>query len=620
MRAIYIVLRYNRQVLHFELLEAGRMALPQNHAGDQLADFTMTRGVIGLSLLSLFVGAIGAVVAYALVLLINLVTNLAYYQRFSVTSASPAGNHLGVWAILVPVVGGLIIGLMARYGSPKIRGHGIPEALEAILISGSRVEPRVAVLKPISSAISIGTGGPFGAEGPIIMTGGAIGSLVARFFRLTSIERRILLSAGAAAGMAAIFGAPVAAVLLAIELLLFEWKPRSFIPVAVASVTAGAVRVYLLGPGPVFAVPPHAPTGPGVLVSAVGVGLLAGLLGGILTQLVYAFDGLFEKLPVHWMWWPAIGGLVVGIGGLIDPRVLGVGYDLIHSLLQGNLVGGVVLGLLVTKGLVWAIALGSGTSGGVLAPLLIVGGALGAFLSPWIPFGDAGLWAMVGMTATMGGTMRSPFAATIFALEVTHDLNVLPALFIGCLAAEAVTVLWLRRSILTEKVARRGHHLAYEYGVDPLDSARVGEVMDQNVVTIPATMTVAELSEAIGRGDPLLARRQGTPIVDAAGLLSGIITRDDILRALEKPDGPTKTVLEAGTREPTVAYPDETVRTAVDRMLRRGVGRLPVVSRENPRNVVGYLGRTGVLEARQRQLQDEDLREQSWSLRRGARS
>ncbi len=308
------------------------------------------------------------------------------------------------------------------------------------------------------------------------------------------------------------------------------------------------------------------------------------------------------------------------LGGLIDPRVLGVGYDLIHSLLQGNLVGGVVLGLLVTKGLVWAIALGSGTSGGVLAPLLIVGGALGAFLLPWIPFGDAGLWAMVGMTATIGGTMRSPFAATIFALEVTHDLNVLPTLFIGCLAAEAVTVLWLRRSILTEKVARRGHHLAYEYGVDPLDSARVGEVMDQNVVTIPATMTVAELSEAIGRGDPLLARRQGTPIVDAAGLLSGIITRDDILRALEKPDGPTTTVLEAGTREPTVAYPDETVRTAVDRMLRRGVGRLPVVSRENPRNVVGYLGRTGVLEARQRQLQDEDLRERSWSLRRGRRS
>ncbi len=593
------------------------MVANHNKPETRLADFTMTRSVFGLSLLALFIGAIGAVVADALVLLINLVTNLAYYQRFSAASATPAGNHLGVWAIAVPVVGGLVVGLMARYGSPKIRGHGIPEALEAILISGSRVEPKVAVLKPVSSAISIGTGGPFGAEGPIIMTGGAIGSLVAQFFRLTSVERRILLAAGAAAGMAAIFGAPVAAVLLAIELLLFEWKPRSFIPVAVASVTAGALRVYLLGPGPVFASPPHSALPAGALVGAVALGLVAGLLSGGLTWLVYAFEGAFEKLPMHWMWWPAIGGLVVGIGGLIDPRVLGVGYDNIRAMLQGNLVGGVVLGLLVTKALVWSLSLGSGTSGGVLAPLLIIGGALGACLSPWIPFGDVGLWAMVGMAATMGGTMRSPFAATIFAVEVTHDLNALPALFIGCLAAEAVTVLMLRRSILTEKVARRGHHMAYEYGVDPLDSARVAEVMDRHVVTILATMTVAELADVIGRGDSPLARRQGTPIVDAHGHLAGIITRGDILRALDEPAGPAQTVLEAGTRDLTVAYPDETLRTAGDRMLRRGVGRLPVVSRDDPRCLEGYLGRTGVMEARQRQLTEEDLREQSWSLGRG---
>jgi CIC family chloride channel protein len=278
------------------------------------------------------------------------------------------------------------------------------------------------------------------------------------------------------------------------------------------------------------------------------------------------------------------------------------------------------LGLLVTKALVWSLSLGSGTSGGVLAPLLIIGGALGAFLSPWIPFGDAGLWAMVGMTATMGGTMRSPFAATIFALEVTHDLNVLPALFIGCLAAEAVTVLWLRRSILTEKVARRGHHLAYEYGVDPLDAVRVGDVMDRNAVTIPTSMTVAELASAIGLGDSPLARRQGTPIVDASGQLCGIITRGDLLQALDKPDGPAQTVLEAGTRELTLAYPDEILRTAVERMLRRGVGRLLVVSRDDPRRLVGYLGRTGVMEARQRQMQDEGLREQSWPLWRGVRN
>jgi CBS domain-containing protein len=273
------------------------------------------------------------------------------------------------------------------------------------------------------------------------------------------------------------------------------------------------------------------------------------------------------------------------------------------------------LGLLVMKTLVWSISLGSGTSGGVLAPLLIIGGALGAFLSRWIPFGDPGLWALVGMTATMGGTMRAPFAASIFALEVTHDLNALPALLIGCLAAEVITVLWLRRSILTEKVARRGHHLAYEYGVDPLDTARVGEIMDRNVVTIPATMTVADLSAAIGKGDPQLARRQGTPIVNAAGQLVGIITRSDVLRAMETPDGLALSVMQAGSRDPLVAFPDESLRAAVDRMLRAGVGRLPVVAREDPKHLVGYLGRTGVLEARQRQLIEEETREQSWPLR-----
>jgi CBS domain-containing protein len=354
---------------------------------------------------------------------------------------------------------------------------------------------------------------------------------------------------------------------------------------------------------------------PGSLLGALVVGALAGVLAVILTRAVYAIDELFDRLPIHWMWWPAIGGLAVGVGGLIDPRVLGVGYDLIRGLLQGNLVGGVVLGLLVTKALVWSISLGSGTSGGVLAPLLIVGGALGAFVSPWIRFGDAGLWAMVGMAATMSGSMRAPFTASIFALEVTHDLNALPAVFVGCLAAHVITVLWLRRSILTEKVARRGHHLAYEYGVDPLDLVRVGEVMDDKPVSIPAGMTIAQLSEHIGRGDPAVVSHQATPIVDDSGWLAGIITRGDVLHALAGPDGAARTVLDAGTRQPEVAYADEPLRLAVDRMLRRGVGRLPVVSRDDPRRLVGYLGRTNVMEARQRLLQDEDVREQSWPWR-----
>lgn len=580
----------------------------------QLADFTTDKRVLVLSGMAIVIGALGSLVAYALIWLINLFTNLAYYQRLSAQEASPAGNHMGFWAVFVPVIGGLIIGLMARYGSEKIRGHGIPEALEAILIGRSRMEPKVAVLKPVSSAISIGTGGPFGAEGPIIMTGGAIGSLFAQFFHLTSAERKTLLVAGAAAGMAAIFAAPVAAVLLAVELLLFEWKPRSFIPVALAAAVAGAMRVAFLGAGPIFGISPHDALGGWALLIACLVGVAAGLASGVLTTLVYFFEDLFERLPIHWMWWPIFGGLAIGIGGLIDPRVLGVGYQLIHQLLRGEMIGMAVLGLLVVKALVWSIALGSGTSGGVLAPLLIMGGALGAFLSQWIPYGDAGLWALIGMAAIMGGTMRSPLTSMVFVLELTHDLNVLPGLLLACILADAVTVLLLRRSILTEKVARRGHHILREYSVDPFALTRVSEVMDKEPVTISAVTTVAEFSARIARGDPLVARRQGTPIVDGKGALLGILTRSDIVRALEADPNGSLTVLEAGSGTLIVAFPDESLKVAVARMLRHDIGRLPVVSRDDQRQLLGYLGRTGLLEARFRNIREEEQRERRWDV------
>ena len=580
----------------------------------RLADFTTDKRVLVLSGMAIIIGAIGSLVAYVLVWLINLFTNLAYYQRLSAQPASPDGNQMGVWAVLVPVVGGLIIGLMARYGSDKIRGHGIPEALEAILIGGSRMEPKVAVLKPVSSAISIGTGGPFGAEGPIIMPGGAIGSLFAQFFQLTAAERKTLLVAGAAAGMAAIFAAPVAAVLLAVELLLFEWKPRSFIPVALAAAVAGALRTSILGAGPIFPITPHAALTDSALVIACLVGIAAGLASGALTTLVYFFEDLFEKLPIHWMWWPILGGLAIGIGGLIDPRVLGVGYDIIHQLLRGELLGTAVLSLLVIKAVIWSVALGSGTSGGVLAPLLIMGGALGAYLSQWIPYGDAGLWALIGMSAIMGGTMRSPLTSMVFVLELTHDIKVLPGLLLACILADVVTVLLLRRSILTEKVARRGHHLLREYTVDPFEIMRVGEVMDKEPVTIPAATTVAEFSARIASGDPQVARRQGTPVVDAKGALLGILTRSDIVRALEKNPQGDLTVLEAGSSNLIVAFPDEPLKDAVARMLRHDIGRLIVVSRDNQRQLLGYLGRTGLLEARYRNIREEEQRERRWDV------
>jgi chloride channel protein, CIC family len=514
--------------------------------------------------------------------------------------------------VLAPVVGGLVIGLIARYGSEKIRGHGIPEALEAILFGPSRMEPRVALLKPLSSAISIGTGGPFGAEGPIIMTGGAVGSLFAQMFHLSPAERKTLLVAGAAGGMSAIFASPVAAVLLAVELLLFEWKPRSFIPVSIAAAAAAAVRIPLMGAGPIFPVTEHARLGTEGLILALVVGIIAGLASGVLTTLVYAFEDLFTKLPVHWMWWPAIGGLFVGLGGWIDPRVLGVGYDTIHALLRGELVGPLAAGLLIGKALVWSISLGSGTSGGVLAPLLIMGGALGAIEARWIPIGDAGLWAMISMAAMMGGTMRSPLTAMVFTLELTHDLNLLPGLLVACIAAHAVTVLALRRSILTEKVARRGFHVNREYTVDPLMGLRVGEVMDREPPTIPGSMKVSEFSDRIANRDRRLSRRQGTLIVDETGALTGIITRGDVLRAIEEFDDPNLTVLQAGSGNLIVTYPDEILYEAIKKMVRTDIGRLPVVSRENPRQVVGYLGRAAVMTARLHLLKKEQEREPGW--------
>ncbi|MCC6730566.1 MAG: chloride channel protein [Chthonomonadales bacterium] len=583
---------------------------------DRLADFTTDRRVLILSAAAVVIGVIGAAVAYSLVWLIAVMTNLAYYHRLSSASVSPAGSPLGYAAVLVPVVGGLIVGLMARYGSDKIRGHGIPEALEAILIGRSRIGPKVAILKPLSSAISIGTGGPFGAEGPIIMTGGAFGSLLAQFVHLSSAERKTLLVAGASAGMAAVFGTPVAAVLLAVELLLFEWKPRSFIPVAIAAATAAALRVPLLGAGPLFPVGPHAPLGVHGLVIAGVVGVLAGLGSGALTNLVYGFEDLFPKLPIHWMWWPAIGGLFVGLGGLIDPRVLGVGYETIHALLRNQVVGVALLGILIGKSLVWSIALGSGTSGGVLAPLLMMGAALGALEARYLPIGSPGLWAMVSMAAMMGGTMRSPFTAVVFTLELTHDLNVVPALLVGCIASEAVSVLLLRRSILTEKVARHGHHITREYAMDPFDICRVGEAMESNPTPLRADMRLADLAAGAAGGYQAMARVHAAPIVDGAGRLVGVITQSDILRALEEPDGDCTTVLEAGTPDPVVAYPDELMRDAVKRMLRHQIGRLPVVSRENPRQLVGFLERRNVMAARQGWYEEEYVRERVWKARR----
>lgn len=575
-------------------------------------DFTTDSRVLILSGMAAIVGLLGALVARALLWLIAAMTSLAYHQSWTAEFNSPAGHHLGGWAVAVPMAGALVIGILARFGSEKIRGHGIPEAMEAILIGRSRIEAKVAVLKPLSSAISIGTGGPFGAEGPIIMTGGAFGSLFAQLFHLSSAERKTLLVSGAAAGMSAVFASPVAAVLLAIELLLFEWKPRSFIPVAIASVAAMGFRIPLLGAGPIFPFASHMAMGWRPLFLALGLGLVAGFGSSLLTMMVYGAEDLFGRLPVHWMWWPVIGGAVVGLGGLLQPRALGVGYDTIQDLLAGHLAGGALLGLLATKMIIWAVALGSGTSGGVLAPLLIMGGCLGAEQAGMFHLGDPGVWAMVGMGAMMGGTMRSPFTAVIFMLELTQDVAMLPALLVACTASELVTVLLMKRSILTEKVARKGHHVMREYSVSPLQRLFVRDVMLRTVPSLPADLKVADLVERLARMDPALSSAQAWPVTDSGGRLAGLVTRGDLLESLRSDPAGDRTILEAGTDEPIVAYADELVSDAVARMARHDVGRLPVVGRDDPARLEGYLGRTGIIAAWARGHDEEMVREHGW--------
>jgi H+/Cl- antiporter ClcA len=588
-------------------MEGGSRRTKATAAGAaRLGDFTTGWRVVPCSLLAIGIGLLGSLVAVGLLKLIGLFTNLFFFQRWDTTLVSPAAHRLGPWVVLVPAAGALLIGLMSRYGSERIRGHGIPEAIEAILLRGGRVEPKVALLKPLSAAISIGSGGPFGAEGPIIMTGGAFGSLVAQLVHLTSAERRALLVAGAAAGMAATFATPLAAVLLSVELLLFEWKPRSLIPVALASATAAAARRYLLGLGPLFPVAAHPLfIGPAGLAGCVVAGLLAGALSSLLTLAVYAAEDGFAKLPIHWMWWPALGGLVVGAGGLVFPQALGVGYDTIGALLQGDVPQRVILGVLLVKSVIWAVSLGSGTSGGVLAPLLMMGGALGGLEALVLPAEGAGFWPLVSMGAILGGTMRSPLTGIVFAVELTHDLNMALPLLVGTTVAHAFTVLLLRRSILTEKISRRGYHLSREYSVDPLEILFVREVMRTDVVALPASTRLRELSsvhDRAGRGQRLY------PVV-AAGRAVGVVSRSALAELLRDPSSRTRRLGELVEPRVVTAHPDEPLRVVVYRMAETGHTRLPVVARGKDAALIGLVSLEDLLKARARSLEAERRRE-----------
>src|SRR6059058_3234267 len=540
------------------------LAATGSPVGDaRLAEPAQFRMVL-VSFLAAAIGLIAGCVAFLLYKLIGLFTNIVFYHRFVAEFTSARHHQLGAWVILMPVIGGVIVGFMAKYGTAKIKGHGIPEAMEAVLINRSRIQPRVAILKPISAAIAIGTGGPFGAEGPIIQTGGAVGSLVGQVFHTTAAERKVLLACGAAAGMSATFNTPIAGVILAIELLLFEFKSRSFIPLVIASTLATAVHMQFLGAGPMFTVTSMDFGIPRALPFYLILGVICGLAAVGFSRLLYWTEDQFEELPVADLWWPAIGALGLGIIGYVVPRVLGVGYDTISDILNANLALKLLIIVMLAKAVALVISLGSGTSGGLLAPMFMSSAALGGvfamgtnYLFPSASL-SPGAFALVAMGAVFGAASRATFAFIIFAFEITRDYNsVLPLMLVSVIADGIAMILMPSASIMTEKLARRGLRIHQDYEADVLHQVVVAETTDCDVPTISGTMKIGELADHIARGEPQVARHQGMVIVDAEGRLAGIITRADVLRALDQDPLGEMTVLEGGSRKLVVTYPDE---------------------------------------------------------------
>ncbi len=569
--------------------------------------------VVGIVGVACAIAVVAALVAQLLTRLIGLLTNIAFYGRFSFDFVSPADNQLGAWVVLVPVGGALLVGLMARYGSKAIRGHGIPEAMEQVLFNQSRIPARITLLKPLSAVISIGTGGPFGAEGPIIATGGALGSLVGQLIRITAEERKTLLAAGAAAGMAATFGTPVAAVLLAIELLLFEYRPRSVIPVALASVTATGVRIAFVGTAPAFLVTtitqPPAPA----LVVYVLLGAVVGLAAVVVTKLVYAVEDGFARLPIHWMWWPALGAIPVGLIGVLAPRTLGVGYDNIEQMVSGTLAGSALAILCAWKFVSWTISLGSGTSGGTLAPLFTIGGGLGATLATAVAASapsigvDPRIGALVGMAAMFAGASRALLASVVFAFETTRQsLGLLPLLG-GCGAAYLVSCLLMKHSIMTEKIARRGVRVPSEYAADYLEQVLVKDVALRTIVMLRSTQRVGEIRAWLGSA-VAGSGHQGFPVVNEDSILVGVLTRRDIVGTSHRDDVLLGALV---ARPPVFIGPEASLREAADLMVRERVGRLPVVA---ARAIVGIVTRSDLLDVHQRRLMQETQVERARSF------
>ena len=598
------------------------VALFHNDTPRGLSDYSADARILYTSLLAALIGSVAAVAAWALLQLISLATNLFYFGHFSFLAIEPFDrggptHHMPWYLAFIPVLGGLLVGLIARYGSPRVRGHGMPEAVETIVFNQGKVQPRLAILKPIATAVAIGSGGPFGAEGPVIITGGALGSLLGQLLPMTDTERTVLMVSGAAAGMAATFSCPMSATLLAVELLLFEWRPRSLVPVAIACVTAGAVRRLLLGSGPIFLMDPTTVSmSHSAMLGALAVGIVASLLAVVLSKSIYFFEAQFKKLPFHWMWWPALGGIGVGLGGLLFPQALGVGYSVIADLVNERTTWHLLLGVLIVKSLIWTFALGSETAGGILAPLLMIGGAMGATLGHILPYISPGAWAVVGMCAILAAALGAPLTAAMLAVELTHNGGLMLPVLLACISAYAISVLIQPRSLLTENLSHRGLHLSREYGVDPLEMVMVSAAMHTSVFALPST---APRAEAKAWYDSMLARgpeawsnwQRIFPLVTEAGALAGILTRGQMMLQAQEADQ-SAPLLNAASANPISMSTTQTLRQAAMIMADSKHTAFPVVDKTG--KFAGILTIADLLTARTLAERRESARERTLKL------
>lgn len=566
------------------------------------------RRLLWITLLAVVSAVVIGFMAKGMVLLIDLITNISFHGSFTFGYVPPGHNQLGWWVALVPALGGVVVGLMALYGSKAIRGHGIPEAMEMILTNQSKIKPAITYLKPISSAISIGSGGPFGAEGPIISTGGALGSMIGQLLRISPNERKVLLAAGATAGMSAIFGSPIAAIFLAIELLLFEFAPRSLLPVAMGCITGAAMHHFLFGGDPMFAMPPIALPGNHALFIYSLMGLLIGLLSLLITKAVYWVEDGFEKLPVHWMWWPAIGGLAVGIIGYFAPRTLGVGYENITELLSGQATMGLILSLAIWKLLSWGIALGSGTSGGTLAPMMTIGGAVGCLLGMAAQhlFPSVGivlpLAVLVGMSSMFAGASRAFLTSVVFALETTGRIEALLPLLGACAASYLASYFLMTNTIMTEKIARRGVRAPDSYEPDPLELVSVEQVMDRRVPVAPGDVRVGDLLATLG------PKVEHLFVTDPEEAFKGVVRVADLRTA------PKDSAIANWAVTPNVVRIHDDLRTAAGELSRTPTHE-PVAVVEDG-TVVGLLSLGAVLKVYGDRMQDHTEHDASILLHR----